>query len=114
MNKKRALPFLAVSLMGLLVLIQAVPVLAVSVKNPIGYNTFPELLMAIANGIAVVVGSLGVIMIIWAGILFLTSAGDPAKLGKAKSALAWAIAGIAIGISASGIIELIKKIMGTT
>jgi len=106
MNKKLVLLFL----FGLIA-IPVISVAAVTLQNPIGYNTFPELLGAIATGIAALIGSLGVIMIVWSGILFLTSAGDPGRLGKAKTTLGWAIAGIAIGIAASGIIELIKKII---
>lgn len=99
-------------LIGLIVLVPVSALAAVTVKNPIGYNDFPSLLGAIATWVATIIASLGIIMIIWAGILFLTSGGDPARLGKAKSALGWAIAGIAIGLAANGIIELIKKIIG--
>lgn len=106
-------------LIGLLGLIILTPIIVtaqqVTVKNPIGYNDFGSLIMdGIFPAVATIISALGLIMIVWAGILFVTSAGDPGRLGKAKTALWWAIAGIAIGIAATGIIELIKKIIGTT
>jgi len=53
-----------------------------------------------------------VIMVIYAGFLFLTSAGDPTKLTKAKMATVWAIVGIAVGILAFSAMDLIKKVLG--
>jgi len=113
-NKK----FILKLFFGLVCLAILVPVITsaqeVTVRNPIGYNDFESLLYAIADGISLLIGALGVIMIIWSGFLFLTSAGDPGRLGKAKVSLAYAVAGIAIGLAAHGIIELIKKIISTT
>jgi len=87
---------------------------SVCIENPIRFDTFPALLGAIAKGVATIIGGLGVIMIIYAGILFLISAGDPGRLGKAKTALGYAIIGIAVALAATGIIELIKTIIGAT
>lgn len=111
MNQKKFLLFSKYILSGTIVLFPFLANAAVTLVNPIGYNDFPSLLFAIANGVAVLVGSLSVIMIIWSGILFLVSAGDPAKIQKAKSSLVWAIIGMAIAISAGVIIEVIKGII---
>ena len=45
--------------------------------NPLDAKNFGELLLKIAGGIGVLISSLGTIMIIVAGILYLTSAGSP-------------------------------------
>lgn len=117
-NQKKFLLFLEYGLTGLAVVLFLVclsvgtATAAVTLVNPIGYNDFPSLLFAIADGIAVLIGSLAVIMIIWSGILFLLSAGDPTRIQKAKSALIWAIVGIVVAISAGVIIETIKGILG--
>jgi len=108
---KKNILLVSVSLIGLAVLFPVITNAAVTVTNPIGYNNFPDLLLGIANAVALLIGSLATLMIIWAGILFLTSAGDPAKVTKAKDALKWAVIGIAIAVAASGIIETIKTIM---
>jgi len=87
----------------------------VTIPNPLGTtNDFGTLLTNGAKKIAEFVGALSVIMIIWAGILFLTSAGRPEAINKAKSALTYAIIGIVVAILASGIIELIQSIIGKT
>ena len=51
---------------------------------------------------------LSVLMFIWAGILFVTAAGDPGKIATAKKAVVWAIIGIIVaivGFSAESIIS---------
>ncbi len=53
-----------------------------------------------------------VIMIIWAGILYMTAAGDPEKISKAKKALIGAIIGGGIAVIATGVIALMTNLMG--
>jgi hypothetical protein len=112
MDKKFILN-LFLGLTGLAILVPVLTLAQVTVQNPIGFNDFESLILqGIFPAVATIIGALGVVMIVWAGILFVTSAGDPGRLGKAKTALWWAIIGIAIGIAATGLIELIKKIIG--
>ena len=85
----------------------------VQIPNPLGgVNSFRDLLLKIAGGVGALIASLGTIMIIVAGILYLTSAGSPERMGKAKTALIYAIAGIAIGLAATAIVEVIKSVIG--
>jgi len=51
-------------------------------------------------------------MIIVAGIFYATSAGNPEGVNKAKAALTYAVIGIVIGLAASGIVVIIKTILG--
>ena len=91
----------------------ATPVLADKLQNPLGsINTFPALLEKIANAIVPIVASLSVLMLIIAGIFFLLSAGSPTMLGRAKTAIIYAIIGAAVGLAASGLVELLKTIIG--
>ena len=41
-----------------------------------------------------------VIMLVWAGILFLSARGEPSKIDQAKKVVIWATIGIAVGIFA--------------
>ena len=84
----------------------------VQIPNPISSDNVKDLLLKIARGVADLIGILGTIMIIVAGILYLTSAGDPGRMGKAKTALVYAIAGIAIALAAEAIISIISDIVG--
>jgi hypothetical protein len=110
MNKKIAFAIIFVSLFFVASTTFAA---GVSINNPLtGVNNFGDLLLKIAGGVGTLIASLGTIMIIWAGILYLTSAGSPEKMGKAKTALIYAIIGIVIGIAATAIVEIIKTTIG--
>lgn len=84
---------------------------AATIPDPLGGVDFPQLLGNIAKGVGMLVASLGVIMIIVAGILYLTSAGNPQRTETAKKALLYAVIGIAIGLAANGLVEIILKII---
>jgi hypothetical protein len=65
------------------------------------------LLAAVVNVVWMIFAALGVIMIVIAGILFLTANGDPAKLTTARSAFIWGSIGIVVGIVAFSITAII-------
>ncbi len=52
-----------------------------------------------------------VIMIIWAGFLYVTAAGDPSKIQTAKKALIFAVIGIVVGILAFSAVTIITNII---
>lgn len=82
-------------------------------QNPLtGVNNFAQLLEKIATFVGTLIGGVAVIMFIIAGILFLISAGDPAKVTKARDALKYAVMGGVVAIAAGGIVALIKQIIG--
>ncbi len=116
MNKKVIYTVVFLSLICLLCFV--LPVLAagdIKIPNPLeksGVNDFKGLLLKIAGGVGALIATLGTIMIIVAGILYLTSAGSPEKMGTAKKALIYAIAGITIGLAAEAIVAIIEGIIG--
>jgi hypothetical protein len=75
-------------------------------------NDFPTLITTITGYILTVVGALAVVMIVYAGFLFLTSSGSPEKIGKAKQALIYALWGVAISLAGTGLISVIKAVLG--
>ena len=86
---------------------------AQTIPNPLKYNNFSDLITnGIIPAVAGVVGSLATIMIIVAGILYLTSAGSPEKIKTAKTAFIYAIIGIVIALAASAIASIIKGVIG--
>lgn len=100
----------------------ALPVLAgvIALPNPLCpggggagcISSFPDLISAITTYISAVIGSLAVVMFIWAGILFLTSAGNEGRLGSARKALWWAVIGTAIALAGAGLVAVIRYIIG--
>lgn len=101
--------------LSIILLSVAVSVYAVEITNPLaggGVTSFATLLTKISEGIAGLVGSISVIMIIISGMMYLLSAGDPTKTGNAKKAFQYAIIGIILTIIALPIIETIKTLIG--
>lgn len=111
MNKKAVSIIIFISLFCLTSFVLA----QTTLPNPLGAtDTIPKLLKLIITAIGTLVASLGTIMLIVAGILYLTSAGNPEKINTAKKALIYAIVGIAIGVAAGVIATVICNIIGVT
>lgn len=66
----------------------------------------------IVQQIWVVFTVIAVICFVVAGILFLTSGGDPDKITKARSAFIWGVAGVIVGVLAYTIIALVRGAIG--
>lgn len=83
------------------------------VPNPLqgGANTVAELVSIIVKWIFSIAIPIAVAVIVYSGILFLTSKGDPAQVTKAKQMLQYAIIGLAIILVGSGFISLIRSIL---
>ena len=77
-------------------------------------NDFPSLIAAVTGFVFDAIGFLAVIMFIYAGILFVMSAGEPSKVDHAKQALKWAIIGVAIAFLGNGLILVVKSVIGVT
>lgn len=85
---------------------------AVTVPNPLGVNSFGDLLTKIAEGAGKLIVEISVIMIIVSGIMYLLSSGNPERMKLAKTTLTYSIIGTAIGLAASAIVATIKTILG--
>ena len=83
-----------------------------SIGNFIRANTFTELVNRIANWIFTLAVPIAVIMIVWAGILFMSACGAEDKITKAKRALTWSVVGLAIAFIGMGFTTLISDILG--
>jgi hypothetical protein len=63
--------------------------------------TIPDLIKAIVDKILIPIGGVvAVLMIMWAGFLYVTAGGNPAQISKAHQALLWAVIGAAILLGA--------------
>ena len=58
------------------------------------------------------VGALSVIMLIWGGIRYTTSAGDAAKTKSAQTALTYSIVGLIVAVLAWVIVRMVLKQFG--
>lgn len=74
-----------------------------------GSPTVNSVLNTVVNLLSLFVGIIAVIMIIVSGFRYVTSGGDPGKVGGAKSALIYALVGLAIAALAQ---VLVKYVLG--
>lgn len=102
-----------ISLLSLMLF--ALPVLAqveeptepvTSIEDVIGViETFASWLFTIILAIAVV-------MLLYAGLLWMTAGGDEEKLGTARKVLIWGLVGIVIALVARGLVAIMRQLVG--
>lgn len=82
-----------------------------NIENPIQSESLIDLAKAIGRFLFQIAIPIAVIVIIYSGILFLTSGGNKEKITKARQALWYAIIGLAIILIGQGFFTLIKSIL---
>lgn len=85
-----------------------------NLPNPLGENvTIITIIARVIKFVLGIVGVLALIMIIYGGILWMTSGGNVEQVKKGKNTLVWAILGLAIVFFAYSIVTfVIKKFVG--
>ncbi len=96
---------------SLFLLLPAMYALAQEIVNPIQAQSFTDIINAIANFAMLIVTPISVIVILYAGVLFMFSGGDVEKVKKAKHALLWAVVGLAIVLTGRGLIYIIQDVL---
>ena len=87
-------------------------VFAFAIKNPLPFSDIYTLIEKITNfliGLAIVITP---IIIVYAGFLYITAAGNEEKIKTAQKVLIWALIGFAIVLIAKGVPALIKQFLG--
>lgn len=83
----------------------------IKIENPFKQNTIEQLIETLIRDIFIPIGGvLAVLMVMWAGFLYVTARGDTTKIKKAHDALLWAVIGAGILLGAWAISEAV----GTT
>ncbi len=72
--------------------------------------TLVSKIMDLVNWFAWFVGLAAVVMGLYAGILFITAAGDSGKIEQARSILLYAVIGIAVAVLAFSLVAISKSI----
>lgn len=81
------------------------------IDNLLKIDSFSELANNIIGFIRIIAIFIAVIMIIYAGFLFMTSAGEEEKISKAKKALLWALVGLAVFLIGTGWVKIVKDVL---
>lgn len=102
MKKKISIPFLSITALFL-------PIAAFAAQQNYIEGIIIRLLSMVVWPIFV---GASVVMLIWAGILFLTAQGEPEKIQKAQKAVMWAVIGIVVAILAFSAVNIIRTVIG--
>jgi type IV secretion system pilin len=93
-----------------------VPIVVVAesivIDNPLKAGTIQELIENISGFLFGVAMAVAVIVIVLAGIKFVTAGGEPAKIEEAKKMILYSVIGVAIMILANGLIQIIRNVLG--
>ena len=78
-----------------------------AVRDAAGCNssTLPSVIVNILNAIILVAGIIAAIFIVVGGVNYMTSAGDPGKVAKAKNTIIYALIGLVVCVLAFAIVN---------
>jgi uncharacterized membrane protein YcfT len=112
MNKK-TLTLLAFSVL----LSAALPITSMAVNfnpgtQPPQIGSLTQIIGNALNTVWVIVATIAVVMIITAGIMFMTASGSAEKVGTARQTVIWAVVGLAIAILGFSVQTILNFIQG--
>ena len=100
---------------GLLIaplIIQAAASSSLDLSNPLGTTTtIPQLAYKILAFLLKLAVPIAAIMIVWAGFLYVTSAGNEKKIQSAQKTLIWAIIGLAVVVIAQSVPGMVQDFL---
>jgi len=76
-------------------------------NNPLPTKTLPEIIYSISNSLTLLVGVIAILFIIIGGFQYITSAGNPDNIGKAKNTILYGIIGIIVVLCAWLIVKFV-------
>lgn len=85
--------------------------LAVTVTPNTTNNSIPELISGIIEYVLLFVGGVLMLMIIYGGVLLITSGSDPDKVTKAKKTLLWAVIGVILIVISYSVVVALKDVV---
>lgn len=101
--------------LAILVLIGLIsPILSVAqikIENPLQADTFQELIDNLLNFLFTLALALFPLMIVIAGLYFVTAGGDPEKVKTAKNIILYTVVGFLIILLAKGFIAFLKQVL---
>ena len=84
---------------------------AFCICNPIDADSFEEIINNIVDFIYTISLAIVPLMIVWAGVLYVTSGGDPKKVETAKNIILYTLAGFAVILLSKGFIAIIEQLL---
>jgi len=110
-NKKLKIAYAVISSFFLLAFCVA-PVLAQVSAGPGSVNELIDRIEDIAGYIQIIILTIGIIMIMWSGLTYITAGGDEIKLGEARKRLIWGLVGIGVAVFAYVAERFVISVLG--
>lgn len=86
---------------------------SLSLRNPLGDIKTPQALVGqVINSLFGIVGSLALVMFIYGGFLWMTSAGSSEQVKKGKDIFIWAVVGLVVIFSAYSLVRFVIQGVG--
>ena len=83
-----------------------------TILNPIGSPTFEAAIKRVTTWAAAIAVPLTTLMVLIAGLLYMTAGGDPEKIKRAHKALTWAAVGFGVVLFSTVAYILIQNFLG--
>jgi hypothetical protein len=80
--------------------------------NPLGTTSVPEIVGRTIKAFLGIIGTISLIIFIYAGFILLTSKGSPDKIKTGQSAIVWASLGILLVFAAYAILKFVFNVIG--
>ncbi|MBU0546761.1 MAG: hypothetical protein ABH876_01820 [Patescibacteria group bacterium] len=105
--------FYVLLILGVMILFSAGKIGAqvIEIENPITANSLEEIVDNLINFIFTISFVLAPLMIVWAGGIYMTSAGEPKKIETAKNIILYTLAGMAILLFSKGFVAIISQLL---
>lgn len=83
----------------------------VNIQNPIQATEFSGLAATIIRWLLTIVGGLSLLMLVYGGIVYITSGGDQQKVQQGKKIITWTIFGLLMVLMSYSIMALLATIL---
>jgi len=83
----------------------------IQINNPITADSFEEIVSNIINFLFTISFVVAPLMIVWAGGLYVTSAGDQKKVETAKNVILYTVAGMIILLFSKGFVAIVNQLL---
>lgn len=80
--------------------------------NPLGTTSVPEIVGRVIKAFLGIIGTISLVIFIYAGFILLTSKGSPDKIKTGQSAIVWASLGILLVFAAYAILKFVFNVIG--
>ena len=84
---------------------------AVAIANPINVKTPDDLIANIIKFILGITGSIALLLFVYGGFLWMTSAGNSEQVSKGKNVFIWATIGLIVIFSSYAILKEVFKVL---